>query len=118
VDVGRVVDADDDHAVTVVVDLVDDAVRRVRGQVDARTNLGTPWLLDDTTDAGSPGVAASLAVLAGNAASDARCCAKLGRRARGQDHAGAAALLARADGSVGAELGRCSARWPMRTALQ
>ncbi len=39
-------------------------------------------------------VAASLAVLAGIAASDAACCKALGRRARGQDHREAAALLA------------------------
>jgi hypothetical protein len=39
-------------------------------------------------------VAASLAVLAGIAASDAACCKALGRRARGQDHQEAAALLA------------------------
>lgn len=39
------------------------------------------------------GVAASLAVLAGIAASDAACCARLGERHRGRDHAGALALL-------------------------
>jgi hypothetical protein len=39
-------------------------------------------------------VAASLAVLAGIAAADAACCKALGRRARGQDHREAAALLA------------------------
>jgi hypothetical protein len=38
-------------------------------------------------------VAASLAVLAGIAASDAACCAALGRRARGQDHKAAVDLL-------------------------
>lgn len=36
---------------------------------------------------------ASLAVLAGIAASDAACCAVLGRRARGQDHREAATLV-------------------------
>lgn len=36
---------------------------------------------------------AALAVLAGIAASDAACCAALGRRARGQDHREAAALV-------------------------
>lgn len=41
----------------------------------------------------TPGVAASLAVLAGIAASDAACCAVLGRRSRGQDHKQAIALL-------------------------
>lgn len=39
------------------------------------------------------GVAAALAVLAGIAASDAACCARLGRRSRGQDHARAVDLV-------------------------
>jgi hypothetical protein len=39
------------------------------------------------------GVAASLAVLAGIAASDAACCARLGQRYLGQDHARAVGLL-------------------------
>ncbi|MBA3877783.1 MAG: hypothetical protein C0498_12830 [Anaerolinea sp.] len=38
-------------------------------------------------------VAASLAVLAGIAAADAACCAALGRRARGQSHDDAIALV-------------------------
>jgi hypothetical protein len=38
-------------------------------------------------------VAAALAVLAGIAASDAACCAALGRRARGQDHQQATRLV-------------------------
>jgi hypothetical protein len=42
----------------------------------------------------SANVAASLAVLAGIAASDAACCAALGRRSRGQDHREAERLLA------------------------
>lgn len=37
--------------------------------------------------------AAALAVLAGIAASDAACCAALGRRARGQDHQQATRLI-------------------------
>jgi hypothetical protein len=37
--------------------------------------------------------AAALAVLAGIAASDAACCASLGRRSRGQDHRQAVALV-------------------------
>ena len=41
----------------------------------------------------SANVAAALAVLAGIAASDAACCAALGRRARGLDHHEAEALL-------------------------
>ena len=39
-------------------------------------------------------MAASLAVLAGIAASDAACCAALGRRSRSQDHHDAVDLLA------------------------
>jgi hypothetical protein len=40
---------------------------------------------------------AALAVLAGIAASDAACCAALGRRARGQDHREAATLVAQVE---------------------
>lgn len=47
----------------------------------------------DDVEYASP--AAALAVLAGIAASDAACCMALGRRYRGQDHRGAAALLER-----------------------
>lgn len=50
-------------------------------------------VLGDTSDAATPGVAAALAVLAGIAASDAACCVRLHRRARGQDHAEAVQLL-------------------------
>jgi hypothetical protein len=39
-------------------------------------------------------VAAALAVLAGIAASDAVCCARLGKRHRGPDHRGADDLVA------------------------
>jgi hypothetical protein len=39
------------------------------------------------------GVAAALAVLAGIAASDAACCARLGEHHRGQDHKAAVALV-------------------------
>ncbi len=42
----------------------------------------------------STSVAAAVAVLAGIAASDAGCCAALGRRSRGQDHKQAVELLA------------------------
>ncbi len=51
-------------------------------------------VVDDDTDDATPGVAASLAVLAGIAASDAACCARLGVRARGRAHAEAVDLLA------------------------
>lgn len=55
---------------------------------DAKTRLGdaesfvsvAELVMDDDTDPSSGGVAASLAVLAGVAASDAACCAKLQRR--------------------------------------
>jgi hypothetical protein len=50
-------------------------------------------VLDDDTDTANPGVAASLTVLAGIAASDAACCARLGTRARGQSHLDAVALV-------------------------
>jgi hypothetical protein len=50
-------------------------------------------VLSDETDTATPGGAAALAVLAGIAASDAACCAKLRQRPRGQDHAEAIKLL-------------------------
>jgi hypothetical protein len=50
-------------------------------------------VLGDDSDLATPSVAAALAVLAGIAASDAACCARLGRRPRGQDHATATTLL-------------------------
>ena len=50
-------------------------------------------VLSDDTDSASAGVAAALAVLAGIAASDAACCAKLRQRTRGRDHTEASKLL-------------------------
>ena len=50
-------------------------------------------IVDDEIDVATPSVATSLAVLAGIAASDAACCARLGVRARGQSHAEAVELL-------------------------
>lgn len=50
-------------------------------------------VLGDDTDAATPGVAAALAVLAGIAAADAACCARLGQRSRSQDHRAAVQLL-------------------------
>jgi hypothetical protein len=50
-------------------------------------------------------VAAGLAVLAGIAASDALCCARVGCRHRGDDHRGAADLLRQATPD-GAELAK------------
>lgn len=55
--------------------------------------MAAELVLSDDTDTASPGVAASLAVLAGIAASDAACCAKLRERPRGQDHGEATRLL-------------------------
>lgn len=56
----------------------------------------------------SASVSAALAILAGIAASDATCCARLGQRARGQDHRQALPLLAQVAGSDNAvkSLGR------------
>lgn len=59
--------------------------------------LAAELIVDDHSDAATPGVAASLAVLAGIAASDAACCARLGVRARGQSHTEAVALLGSLD---------------------
>ena len=68
----------------------------------ARAHLETADLvIDESTRTEFANVAAGLAVLAGVAASDAICCVRLGKRHRGEDHRGAAALLAEAvpDGS-------------------
>lgn len=53
-------------------------------------------VLLDTRRVEMPGVAASLAVLAGIAASDAICAARLSKIHRGDDHRAASALLAQA----------------------
>ena len=50
-------------------------------------------VLDDYSSNTHPGVAASLAVLSGIAASDAACCARLGKRARGKSHIDALDVL-------------------------
>ena len=52
--------------------------------------------LDEKDRVEMPGVAAGLAVLAGIAGSDAICARRLGAIHRGEDHRGAAALLAEA----------------------
>jgi hypothetical protein len=63
----------------------------------ARAYLETADLvIDESTRTEFANVAAGLAVLAGVAASDAICCVRLGKRHRGEDHRGAAALLAEA----------------------
>lgn len=50
-------------------------------------------VVDDPTDVANPGVAGALAVLAGIAAADAACCARLSTRPRGQNHREAIALV-------------------------
>jgi hypothetical protein len=86
------------------------------GKAEARTRLAHARSFADTAelalgvdDEGSENVAASLAVLAGIAASDASCCAVLGRRARGQDHRDAVVLLAEI-AVTGAQMGKDLAR--------
>ena len=55
--------------------------------------LAAELTVDDDGHDATPSVAASLAVLAGIAASDAACCARLGARARRRAHAEAVDLL-------------------------
>jgi hypothetical protein len=66
---------------------------RIRLQQAEAFVLVAELALTDETDTATPGVAAALAVLAGVAASDSACCARFGRRPRGQDHAEAIELL-------------------------
>lgn len=82
---------------------------RIR-QAQARAFLDVAELVVGEDDAlATPGVAASLAVLAGIAASDAACCASLGRRPRGQDHKQAVELLSQVE-PQGRELARALSR--------
>jgi hypothetical protein len=69
-----------------------DAARR---QEHAEKFLEVAELVEGESDevAASANVSAALAVLAGIAASDAACCAALGRRSRGQNHRQAIDLL-------------------------
>lgn len=69
------------------------AQSRARLQQAEAFLMGADLVLSDDTDTATPGVAAALAVLAGIAASDAACCAKLCKRPRGQDHAEAMKLV-------------------------
>lgn len=82
------------------------------GKSEARTRLEharafaeTAELVLDIDDDAGLNVSASLAVLAGIAASDAACCAVLGQRARGLDHREAVTLLSGV-ASVGTEMGK------------
>lgn len=84
----------------------------VCGRPEARTRLSharaftdTAELVLDVDDNASLNVVASLAVLAGIAASDAACCAVLAKRPRGQEHREAVKLLA-GIASGGAEMGK------------
>ncbi|MCU0270719.1 MAG: hypothetical protein MUF83_19035 [Acidimicrobiales bacterium] len=80
---------------------------------DALTRLGraesfllaAELIIADDSDDATPSVAASLAVLAGIAASDAACCARLGNRARGQSHTEAVDLLGTVE-PRGADMGK------------
>ncbi|MHB8466773.1 MAG: hypothetical protein ACYDH6_08895 [Acidimicrobiales bacterium] len=71
------------------------------GKPEARVRLRTglahlevaELVLDEGERAEFLNVAAGLAVLAGIAASDSICCARLAKRHRGDDHRGAVALL-------------------------
>jgi hypothetical protein len=72
-----------------------------RADATARLRHATRFLevaelvVDEGDDLDYSSASAALAVLAGIAASDAACCAALGRRARGQDHGEATTLVGR-----------------------
>ena len=69
-----------------------DAIARL---TQAESFVETAQLVaDEPPQESNPGVAAALAVLAGIAASDAACCARLGVRVRGDSHNEAVSLLA------------------------
>lgn len=59
----------------------------------AEAALEVAELVLDEEDLAMPGMAASLAVISGIAASDAACCARLGKRSRGEAHIEAADIL-------------------------
>jgi hypothetical protein len=77
---------------------LEDARRRLRQAESfiyvARLTLGERVELPvEDDDLNVSGVAAALVVLAGIAAADAACCARLGQRSRGRDHKQAASLV-------------------------
>jgi hypothetical protein len=73
----------------------------------ARRYLDVAELTADEDDASAwRNVAVGNAVLAGIAASDALCCARLGRRSRDADHRAAVDLLAQVDERLGRDLDR------------
>ena len=61
-------------------------------QAEAALNVAD--LILEEEDLAMPGVAAALAIISGIAASDAACCARLGKRSRGEAHSQAADVLA------------------------
>lgn len=73
-----------------------DARKRLQ---DARKFLEVAEMVDDEPVLISAGVSASLAVLAGIAASDAACCAALGLCSRGASHDEAVSVLRRVRGA-------------------
>lgn len=93
---------------TTRVQTCDQADARIRLD-QARHFLDVAEVVHDNDLDASLSVAASLCVLAGIAASDAVCCLALGKRARGQDHREAEALVARVPG-VGDEMARALRR--------
>jgi hypothetical protein len=68
-----------------------DATKRLRHAI--RFLEVAKLVTEEGDDLDYSSASASLAVLAGFAASDAACCAALGRRARGRDHQEAAMLV-------------------------
>ncbi len=69
-----------------------DAINRLR-QAEALVEVADMVIAGLDDDVATPGVAAALAVLAGIAASDAACCARLRERPRGRDHMDAVPIL-------------------------
>jgi hypothetical protein len=69
------------------------ALSRLR-QAESFVEVADVVITGTEHDVATPGVAGALAVLAGIAASDAACCAKLKMRPHGQDHKEAVPMLA------------------------
>lgn len=80
-----------------------DALKRLT-QADAFL-FASELIVTDDGDHATPDVAASLAVLAGIAAADAACCARLEIRPRGQSHGEAIGLLGTVE-PFGAEMAK------------
>lgn len=76
------------------------------GSVHAQTRLASAekflevaQLIEEEVDPALASVTASLAILAGIAASDAACCKVLGRRSRGESHYDAVSILSLIEGA-------------------